>query len=533
MRSWMLEALCLVTGVGLIVAVCIRLSHGRIFWEDEVLGWTVIHDPSWRHMLHAWNVGADSGGVLFYVSARGWFRLFGASATSFRLYSAAGFAAAFVCLWAALGTYYSRPTRLVSIAGVWFIGASVVPHICEGRFYGLFLFGAMLTFWSTLQGAAKQGIPSVWWFLFSFAANAVLITGHFLGIVYSLAVLSGLIVVDRLRKRPRPLLYLPSLLACCLIVPERTAIRSAMNVASPHSWITPPSVHNLLGAYHAFDARTDQLLFLLFIALVVVGSPHWRTLKRHMQARFLQNSELYLISSAVALIPIAFFIESRLAVPVFLDRYLLPVIIVPIILAAEGLRLLGVALSLYAFHRLRVPALQAWACAVFMVGLALWSFKNGPLHLAQRTDYTQTLVDNLPRDSTVVLPSSLAYAEVIARQYNSPVHFVYLLDWQRSISPIAPRPDVSSFHLISSWRRVGYYAQSIQDSAAFLQTHARFFVVETRMPYEDPDPNATGTVLASIARQPDVIIRPYPSIALEGVEDKVWLVCKASCSPPQ
>ncbi len=32
-------------------AMSLRMGYGRTLWEDEVLGWTMLRDPSWRHMF--------------------------------------------------------------------------------------------------------------------------------------------------------------------------------------------------------------------------------------------------------------------------------------------------------------------------------------------------------------------------------------------------------------------------------------------------------------------------------------------------
>lgn len=74
--------------------VCLGLSfyysHDRLLWSDEILGWMLVPDPSWRHMLYAWRHGADGGGIVFYLMARDWLLAFGESTTAFRLFSAAG-----------------------------------------------------------------------------------------------------------------------------------------------------------------------------------------------------------------------------------------------------------------------------------------------------------------------------------------------------------------------------------------------------------------------------------------------------------
>ena len=91
----------MLAGACLCVLFCCWFSFGRIFWEDEVLGWMLIHDPSWSHFVASWKAGADGGGFSFYVIGRAWFRLFGASDLSFRLISAVSFGCGFCVAWRA------------------------------------------------------------------------------------------------------------------------------------------------------------------------------------------------------------------------------------------------------------------------------------------------------------------------------------------------------------------------------------------------------------------------------------------------
>jgi hypothetical protein len=64
------DYVCAVLGVCITFAISLRIGLGRLMWEDEVLGWLTLRDPSWRHVLYSWLHGADGGGALFYISGR-------------------------------------------------------------------------------------------------------------------------------------------------------------------------------------------------------------------------------------------------------------------------------------------------------------------------------------------------------------------------------------------------------------------------------------------------------------------------------
>ena len=531
--SWRKDIPCLLAGILLILCISVSLGHGRIFWEDEMLGWMLVRDPSFHHMVTAWNMGADGGGILFYVTARAWFAVFGPSEISFRLYSAAGFAAAFAALWIGLRTYYSRRTLAFAIGAVWLLGPQVIIHMCEGRFYGLFMYGAALTFCVTLRLAASTSKKvSVPWLLLNFAANAILIASHLLGLIYSAFLLLPLIVLDARRHHLRWKVYLSTVLAWGLLLPEHTAIRATMAADKPHFWTSPPTLHHFLGAYRAFDGHIERLLLLLVVAL---GLCWWRqrsALKSALQDSLKTRSELYVVALSLAVVPIAFALKSLIGPSIFVDRYLLPITIIPILFTAESVRLL-VAVFRFShpmqFTRPSFKQARLAATGAIGAGLLFWVFVHLRHTIPQRQDYTTVLSAALPKGSSVVLPNGLAYTEVIGRQHDADVHYHYLLDWQRSIDPAAPRADVSQFHLLTAWQKLGYFAGSIEDQASFLKTHPHFFVVETRFDEEDPMPPGAATVLSTLAKIPGATIQPYPSIALQGVEDKVWLVCQGTC----
>ena len=58
-----LDFVGMLAGFLLTLTVTCVLSRGRIFWEDESLGWMLLHDPSWQHMVQAWRSGADSHSI--------------------------------------------------------------------------------------------------------------------------------------------------------------------------------------------------------------------------------------------------------------------------------------------------------------------------------------------------------------------------------------------------------------------------------------------------------------------------------------
>ena len=527
-------------GCALIFAICLLLGRGRMLWEDEMLGWVLLHDPSWRHMLTSWQAGADGGGLTFYVTGRLWFAIFGDSAVSFRLYSATAFAAAFAVLWVALRRYFHCIPLAVSMGAVWFIGPLLAVHICEGRFYGLFFLGSSLVFLAVTRAAADTRAFTSRTALLLFLANALLVTSHLLGIVYSAALLASLAVADLLAqpRRFRPALYLSAASSWLLLLPGWRAIQATRNVTSPHFWTTRPTLHQLAGAYHAFSHHLTFALLLAFALLLLSWRAGLRALALVSRSGWHHRRSLYLPVLALALVPLCFALKSQWGTSIFVNRYLIPVTIVPLVFLAEMLRLTRV--------RRLVPAVRAglfsgspsvWFCGAALAALLLlcWNVRfvsrQIPLHL----DYSSDLLSALPPSNLpVVLEDAPTFFELVGNRPSSSPSVQYLLDWQRSLEPGAPRADVSQFHLLSGWRRAGYYASSIQDEAAFLRRNRQFVVVETRSWGADSDP-VRNTLLTSLSRMPDEQVELRGQVHTPRIDARIWLVCRQpspACDAP-
>lgn len=51
LQKW--DLFLLATAIGSLILNCIIISDKKPFWNDELIAWTAIHDPSLRHMVHA------------------------------------------------------------------------------------------------------------------------------------------------------------------------------------------------------------------------------------------------------------------------------------------------------------------------------------------------------------------------------------------------------------------------------------------------------------------------------------------------
>lgn len=83
----------------------------------------------------------------------------------------------------------------------------------------------------------------------------------------------------------------------------------------------------------------------------------------------------------------------------------------------------------------------------------------------------------LPRGVPVVCEDAFSFTELVGRQHDSGVHYIFLMDWKQSISPAAPRLEITQYHLMEIWNKVGYFAGSIELIDRFSNSNSTFLVV--------------------------------------------------------
>jgi hypothetical protein len=183
----------------------------------------------------------------------------------------------------------------------------------------------------------------------------------------------------------------------------------------------------------------------------------------------------YLLLSA----PLILFVVSYLIAPVFVPRYLLP----------SGI---GLAIVLADFADARgsdspTSSRLAWAVvATFLAILPILSSLVMPPLLSSRQFLdVQRLDHTVPANVPVITDWADDFAKLMLYPHRPQSHYYFLLDWPAALA--GPKPDVTSYHLLSSDREVGYYPGSIEDSDAFLCSHTDFLVLDAHLIGQDAD----------------------------------------------
>ena len=180
--------------------------------------------------------------------------------------------------------------------------------------------------------------------------------------------------------------------------------------------------------------------------------------------------------AALLAIPVVFYAEGLFGPPLFNERYLQPVEAGIIILFAELALQLDFAWKLLRRFRSIPLALAATALLLLILHYGLVYLPN---YIDLQSDYSAALTSTLPPAVPVVCEDAFTFTELMPVKSQSPVRYMFLLDWDNSISSQAPRLEVTQYHLMQNWKKVGYFADHIRERDDFLAEHPYFLVLHT------------------------------------------------------
>ena len=446
---WILPLL----GVGSLLASCILWSLRKQMWGDEVFTVTELRDPSLMHLLHAVTKVGGGGMPLFYLTAWPWAHIFGFSDLSLRLYSSVGVCGAFLVLFAALRHRFSAPAAFVGVAFGLFASLIVLDQNSEARGYGLYLLLCALAVAQALRIAdiARPSAPAL---ALLTLTQAGLVLGHILGLVYGGLILLALVASDLYQRRFRTRIYLACIAGWLALLPWLPAIRASAAIGQPHGWIAMPTFTDL-GASLSFWIFTGLywqlphvpaglILTGWFCATacvleLVVGS------MRQLKAEPPEKSAVDFLGFALLLAPIAFFVISHIAAPIFLPRYMIP-------------SALGIAMLAAAWARNKTGK------GIASVSVAVLLLPVATALLANPKALDVAGVDGIAAGYPVVCDSLKDFL-VMTRYSARPALLDYPLD--EAAANTVPGAD-ADFRLMTNYRREGYLAANLPDSGSIL-----------------------------------------------------------------
>ncbi len=461
----------------LTLVLCVSRSRTRLLWSDETFSFTLLREGNLLHALRGWWAGADGGGVFYYVLGAGWFRLFGATPLSLRLFTTAAFAGAVALIWRAARRFYPTPIVALAIATVAFLPRVMAWQIYNGRFYGFFFFAAAWTSSVFLRTMSRDRIGRGD-LLETGLSHLCLVGSHVLGVLYSGSLLVGMVVTDRLSgRRPRWALYGSAVVAWALVPISFHAIRATTGIAKGVFWTKKPHLADLPMGFFSYSRTLLGLALLLAAAAAMVAVVQRRRLGGWTEtglAGWRQRLPVATLIGALLTTQLTLFVISQRGLSLYADRYLIPLAIAAMLLLAELMTQVweGAGSSL-------LPGRTTAAAVVTVLAVVLcWrrAFTTDPYaSLYPGPGVPAEVSAALPPGDPVVV--TLVPVFTMNRLFDPAHHYIFVTDWAYDLDPARPPMDASGQRLLENWRAGGFAADSILDLPEVVRQNREFTLV--------------------------------------------------------
>lgn len=467
-----------------LVASCVLISAQKPFWNDEIMAWKVITDPSASHMLWALAHACDGAPPAFHLIARAWVAVFGSSVLSLRLFSCAGMCVALVVMWSTLRRYFQLRAVAFGILMVWCNSTLLLTYNSEARNYGLFLAFAALTVAVADRVANQEASAAKALLVALFGVTTILTFTHYFGLIYSGFVLLVLLVWDIHRKRFRPAVYLAVVAGWLPLLLWVPAILREQALFRERTYYTLPNTLDLLRKYGVYVSASAVYVFLALCALTVAL---FRRDQQGVRPETRRSSDaesflpLVLMAAAFLTVPILLFFASRWVQPPYEDRYVLPSAIafaIFITLLADRLLSQLPELSTLAPPGLRRKRLFSLTWAALFIGLMA-----GAVQQARYWSILQPVNAELEKVAPVALPMVIEeqhqWMQATFYDRSPDSHYFYVLDRESAMAPHSATDEPFFFNERTAWKRAGYWADHVVQSNDFLCRFERFGVLVT------------------------------------------------------
>jgi hypothetical protein len=462
----------LTAGAAGLVTTAVVVSPRTPMSNDEVVSWIQVHDPSFAHMVRALAHGLQVIPPVYPGMSWLWVRLVGEGATALRLLSAGGMAAGFVFTWLALRRRLGFWSTTLGCSSAFFLSSLVFEHVANARPYGLMigLSGAVLLHYEAFDRGSVRGWKAL---LSGGLLHGAMALSHVYGAAYSGAFVCGRFVADRKQRASSPIYYGGVLLGWLLYLPWLGSVVRQAQQYTGKSWLGPPTFVTLINAVGA-SVRLELILVLLFAAgLLRVGLASREETVTTGSEEAAAFPLLAVGLCMVLLVPLAMWLESRLGVPVFNRRYMIPGIVGWSILLAWLWRqeIWGTEGELWPRKARRLARVFSAACFAALVLVPVAKALGAPHRRP-------------PQLPEIIAHTGLPVAVERAHDFLPLVYYLgprsdvcFILDPAVLSDPSSSGAAASDYHLLRCVKQ--YYPRfCIVDGNQFLKAHPEFVVLD-------------------------------------------------------
>ncbi|MEP0913992.1 hypothetical protein NDI45_24080 [Leptolyngbya sp. GB1-A1] len=497
----------LLISITLIVA-CVIVSFKKYYWNDELYSYYFLSDPSFSHMLAAFNDKINNTPILYFLFGWVWARFFGIGELSLRLFSCLGLCVAAIITWITLRRTYRFLPSALGLLTVFCTSGIILDQNAEARMYGLFLAVCSLGLlqFDILNRSDKL---NRWGLLCNTFIHAAIVHTHLFGIFYSGAIFLTQLVWDAYCKVFKTRIYLSIILGCLSLIFYIPTLLIQADAGRPRTWIPIPALNNLtslmnLSSSSFFQARALGWIILTASSLLLLKS--FRQNDSHFNHESFQNQQrtqrtqrnlelpLLLFALSFLLVPIFVWLISRTVKPIFIERYLIPSCLSWIILIAFASSHFVLEFQTkFGLENVRrsnlINILKKLASLILCTILITYflsqpikfarSFTRQELHgtILQKVDLSELDYRNLP----VAIQFSSWFTQIFHYSSERYRHF-FILDWEAAVNENSGSFTPQEYKHLDALKRVypERFRNNIIQSDDFLQNYDRFLVIDER-----------------------------------------------------
>lgn len=507
-----------------LTASTVIVSPKHPLWYDEIFSWTLVTDPSFRHMLSALGQAAESPPGLYHTSARLWLAVTGPSILALRLFSTFAMVVALVVTWVTLRRAFSFHATGLAVVTVFCTSGLMMDHTSEARFYGLFVACVAIAIAAYAQTVTADRLT--WKLALGlFLANLALVQSHVYGVAYSGALLLALIGCDLAARRVRLGVYSCVAIPWLSLAPWIHAFRLINEQTKPRHWITPPTFYAVAEFYRLYSTELPMVLFAAAILCLLArfayaaqnGAPRARaitlavlaciTVAALLTPSYPTLLQIDLVAILIALAargvpvdpstssrlrtallvaggmlltgPVAAGIFSVLVKPVYIPRYVLP-------------SALGVVILLTGIFEAgsRIPLRGAISTAISTGWLGMMVVMSlMPVVAAKRENSIQPPMHGIssasvepfvPEGMPVAVESYFLFLPMQHQTAHPGRTYFYMPDLQSALDPKSDAREIVGYRSEELWKSLGYLPRErAPEWHQFLASHSEFVVLHS------------------------------------------------------
>jgi len=473
----------LCTSLSLLIS-CAIVSQKKYFWNDELLSFYLLDDPSFKHMIMALGDKINNAPPLYFTLGWLWTKVFTATELSLRIFSSLGICVACVIVWITLRRTYNFWSATIGTISVFCLSNLILTQNAEARFYGLFLAACSL---GLLQFALLCGKEKCSWrsILANTCIHTAIIQTHIYGFLYSGAILFAFIIRDRFFKVFRPKVYLSIILSWFSFIPWIGLFLNQSDLGKPRFWLTAPST-SLLIRYSIVPSLF--LTVLIILSLIIVSKAkdtHFITIFNERFQRSRRETSLLIFAYSFLGVPAFAWIISHTLKPIFLDRYIIPSFISWSIIIAYFTSHIIIPLSILiknAFGRFQLFKLLVNKQSLLLM-TTLTILLMHPIYYAEKLNQEQFPGSNDEKYGYTDLPIAVEYSHPFLKRFHYSQkrnRYFFILDWQTALDEASGLASASDYKTMDALKRnyPALFQNNVVESQYFIKMYNRFLVLD-------------------------------------------------------